>query len=483
MASITSTGTITSTGVGSGLDVDSIVSKLVALEKQPAVDLQDRTSTIKTQISAYGKIQSAMSAMRDAASKLTTPTTWSALTATSSDSSMATVTAGSGSGAGSYALSVTQLAAAQSISSKAMASTDTVGAGTMTIELGQWGGTEASPTFTSQNGKTPISITVSATDTLASVRDKINASGAGVLASVVTDATGSRLVIRSQDTGEANGFRVTTADADGTNGDASGLSALAYDPTASIKSMTQNAAAQNAKLTINNMEISSATNTIENAVDGLSVNILKKGDSTVTVGQDKDAVKKSINDFVTAYNTLMNLMRDNTKYDDSNKTAGTLQGDSTAVNLQMQLRNITSTGSTLGGAYARLSDLGLNIGTAGTITVDDTKLTSALGHISDLKQLFMGTDSTNAANNGIATRWRAFADQVTGMDGSITSRTAGLQSRVTANDKRVDELNDRAASYEKRIRAQYTALDTQMAKLNDMSSYVSKLSAMLTSSS
>ncbi|WAC72546.1 flagellar filament capping protein FliD [Roseateles sp. SL47] len=474
--------TITSTGLGSGLQVEDIVAKLVAVEKQPITDLQTRTDTLKTQISAYGKIQSAFSSMRDAAGKLTTPATWAALTATSSDTSMATVTAGSGSGAGSYAVSVTQLAAAQSLASTSMSSTATVGAGTLTFELGQWGDA-AQTSFTSKSGTSAVSVTISATDTLANVRDKINASGAGVLASVVTDATGSRLVIRSASTGEANGFRITATDADGNNSDASGLSALAYDPTAGIKSLTQNAAAADAKLTINNLDIVSSTNVIENAVDGLSINVLKKGDLTVTVGQDKDSVKKAITDFVTSYNSLMTMLRENTKYDDTNKVAGTLQGDSTAVNLQAQLRNITSGGSTLGGAYARLSDLGLNIGTAGTITVDDSKLSSALGHISDLKQLFMGTDSTNAANNGIATRWRALADQVTGMDGSITTRTSGLQSRVTANNKRADELNDRAANYEKRIRAQYTALDTQMAKLNDMSSYVSKITSMLDSGS
>lgn len=473
---------ITSTGLGSGLDVESIVTKLVTLEKQPITELETRTDKINTQISAYGKIQSAFSTMRDAASKLTTPSTWSALSATSSDTTMATVTASSGSGAGSYALSVSKLAASQSLSSAAFSgSTATVGSGSLTIELGQWNSDQTS--FTSKSGVTPVSITISATDTLAGIRDKINSSGAGVLASVVTDANGSRLVIRSKDTGEANGFRISAADDDTNNSDASGLSALAFDPTASVSSMTQNVKAANAELTINGLAISSATNSIESAVDGLSINVLKLGDSTITVGQDKDSVKKAITEFVTAYNSLMTMLRDNTKYDESTKTAGTLQGDSTAVSLQAQLRNITSSGSTLGGDYSRLSALGLNIGSSGTITVDDSKLTSALGHISDLKQLFMGVDSSDTSNNGVAQRWRAYADQVLGTDGSLTTRQSGLKSRVTANDKRVDELTLRAEAYEKRLRAQYTALDTTMAKLNDMSSYVSKITSMLDSSS
>ncbi|WP_431261116.1 flagellar filament capping protein FliD [Roseateles chitinivorans] len=473
---------ITSAGLGSGLDVESIVTKLVSLEKQPITDLQTRTDTIKTQISEYGKIKSAFSTMRDAAAKLANPSTWAALTATSSDTSIATVIAGNGSGAGSYSMSVTSLAAAQSNASTAFGNNATVGSGTMTIELGQWGGTVANPTFTSKDGKTPVSISISSTDTLANIRDKVNASGAGVLASVVTDASGSRLVIRSKDTGEANGFRITTADDDGNNGDTGGLSALAYDPTAGIKNFGNNTAAANAVLKINGLDINSATNNIEGAVDGLTINLLKKGDSTITVGQDKDSVKKAITDFVTSYNSLMTLMRNDTKYDDTNKTAGALQGDSTAVGLQSQLRNITASGSTLGGQFGRLSDIGIDINADGTMKVNDTKLTSALGSMGDLKNLFMGVDSSDANNNGMATRWRGFADQVTGFDGSITTRTTGLQSRVTANGKRVDELNDRADAYEKRLRAQYTALDTQMAKLNDMQSYVSKITSMLSSS-
>ncbi|ANH68569.1 flagellar filament capping protein FliD [Mitsuaria sp. 7] len=486
---------ITSAGLGSGLDVESIVTKLVSLEKQPIADLQTRTDTIKTQISEYGKIKSAFSAMRDAAAKLANPTTWAALTATSSDTSMATVIAGAGSGAGSYALSVTNLASPQSLSSKAFATNATVGSGSMTIELGQW--SSDNTTFTGKNGSSPVSVSISATDTLSSIRDKINGAGAGVLASVVTDANGQRLVIRSKDTGEANGFRITTADDDGNGADANGLSALAYDPTSSIKSMTQNTSAMNANLTVNGLAISSASNNIEGAVDGLTINLLKGGtkdpanpddptknipaQSTITVGQDKDSVKKAITDFVTSYNSLMTLMRNDTKYDDTNKTAGALQGDSTAVGLQSQLRNITASGSTLGGKFGRLSDIGLDINADGTMKVTDTKLTSALGSMSDLKNLFMGVDSTNPNNNGLATRWRGFADQVTGFDGSITTRTTGLQSRVTANGKRTDELNDRADAYEKRLRAQYTALDTQMAKLNDLQSYVSKITSMISS--
>lgn len=476
---------ITSTGLGSNLPVDSIIEALVKEKRVPIDTLQTRTDTIKTQISAYGKIQSAVSSMRDVAAKLTNPSTWAALTATSSDTTMATVAAGSGSGAGSYALKVTSLASSQSLSSTAFASGASVGSGSLTIELGQWNAAQTG--FTAKSGASPVSITINpGEDSLTAIRDKINGAGAGVVASVVTDSNGQRLVIRSKDTGEANGFRITAQDADGNNGDATGLSALAFDPTAGVSSMTQNVKAANAEFSINGLAMSTASNSVEGAVDGLSINLLKAGDSTITVGQDKDSIKKVITEFVTSYNALMTLMRDQTKYDESSKTAGTLQGDSTAVGLQGQLRSITAGGTTLGGAFSRLADIGLNIGSNGSITVDDSKLGKALANTSDMKNLFMGLDGStpqNTANNGIAQRWRAFADQVLGTEGSITTRTKGLQDRAKSNDKRVDEMEDRITAYEKRVRAQYTALDGTMAKLNDMSSYVSKITSMLTSSS
>lgn len=470
---------ITSTGLGSNLPVDSIIQALVKEKRVPIDTLQTRTDTIKTQISAYGKIQSAISAMRDASAKLTNPSTWAALTATSSDTTMATVAAGSGSGAGSYALKVTSLASSQSLSSTAFATGSGLGSGTLTIELGQWNADQSG--FTAKSGASPVSITIDpGADSLTAIRDKINGAGAGVIASVVTDASGQRLVVRSKDTGQANGFRISATDGDGNP--AAGLSALAYDPSSGINGMTQNVKAANAQFSVNGLAMSTASNSIEGAVDGLSINLLKAGDSTITVGQDKDSVKKAVTDFVASYNSLMTLMRDQTKYDAASKTAGTLQGDSTAVGLQGQLRSITAGGTTLGGEFSRLADIGLNIGSNGAITVDDSKLSKALANVSDMKNLFMGLDTStpqNTGNNGIAQRWRAFADQVLGTDGSVTTRTKGLQDRATSNGKRMDEMEDRITAYEKRVRAQYTALDKTMAKLSDTSSYVSKISSML----
>ncbi|CAN5298263.1 flagellar filament capping protein FliD [soil metagenome] len=474
---------ITSLGIGTnGLDLESLVNKLVAGERTPITQLQSRTATLKTQLSSYGKVQSALATVRDAAAKLTKPDTWGASTATSSDTSSVSVTATTGAALGGLAISVSQLATAQTVVTGVQpASPAAVGQGSITVELGKWNADQSA--FTSKAGVTAITIDIaSGEDQLTQIRDKVNAANAGVVASVVTDSSGSRLVMRSSSTGEDNGFRVSVNDADGNSGDATGLSALAFDPTAGVTSMTQKLAASNAHAMVNGVDVNSATNTLTTAVDGLSIGLLKvtSGDVSVTVGQDKDSIKKAVTDFATAYSALMSLMRDQTKAVPLAKgskdvsQSGPLQGDATAVGLQSQLRNIAGGSSTLGGTLSRLSDLGLEPGTDGTLTVNATKLDAAIARPDDLKKLFMGLDSSNADNNGIAQKLRSFADAALGTEGTLSSRQTGLQTRITNNGTRSTELEAHVGLVEARLRARYNALDTQMASLNALSSYVTQ---------
>lgn len=481
---------VTSLGIGTnGLNLEDLVTKLVAGERTPITQLQSRTDTLKTQLSSYGKLQSALSAVRDAAAKLTKPDTWGASTATSSDASSVSVTATSSAALGSLAISVSQLASAQTVASNVLpASPASIGQGSITIELGQWNTGQSA--FTAKDGATAITINIGdGEDQLSQIRDKINAANAGVTASVVTDSSGTRLVMRSTSTGEANGFRVSVNDNDGNSGDSAGLSALAFDPAAGITSMTQKAAAANAHAMINGVDVNSATNTLTTAVDGLSINLLKKtaadSDVTVTVGQDKDSIKKAITDFSTAYSSMMTLLRDQTKAvplakgSTAASTSGPLQGDATAVGLQYQLRSIVGGTSSLGGSLSRMADIGLDPGVNGAITINATKLDAALAKPEELKQLFMGLDSGNADNNGLAQKLRTFADGALSTDGSLTSKQTGIQSRITGNDKRSEELESHVSLVETRLRARYSALDTQMSQLNSLSTYVTQQMALL----
>jgi len=470
--------TISSLGIGSGLDVESIISKLMAVEQQPIADINKKTDGLKTQLSTYGQIQSALSTLRDAAAKLTSPDTWAGTKTTSSDSTAVTATASTGAAIGGLSISVSQLAASQTLASSTFSSsTATLGQGSLTIELGTWS-TDASgnSSFASKAGATPVTINIGpGQDQLGQVRDQINAANAGVTAAVVTDATGSRLTLTSRATGESNGFRVTVNDADGNSGDASGLSQLAYDPSTSVSQMSLSLPAANARAILNGLPISSETNSLSSAIDGLNISLLKTTPPvSLSVSQDADAIKKAVSDFTTAYNAINQLLRTQTKYDASSKTAGPLQGDSTAVGLNNRLRSIAGGSTSLSSTLHRLADIGLAPGSDGNLPTAGAALDKALANTSDLKQFFMGVDNTNESNSGFATQIRDMVDQALSVDGSLTTREKGIQDQIDSNGKQADQLTQRNASTEARLRAQYSALDTKMAQFSSLSNYLTQ---------
>ncbi|MGC4059449.1 MAG: flagellar filament capping protein FliD [Aquabacterium sp.] len=497
MSSTTSStsGTISSLGVGSGLDSNTIVSKLVALERQPITDLQTAATKIQAKISAFGQIQSAVSTLHDAAQKLANPAIWSSTTSTSSDSNAVSFTTDTGAAVGNYTVSVTALATPQSVvTNTALASTtSTLGSGTLTFDLGTW----SNGVFTGKTGASSVSVNIASTDTLEDIRDKINGSGAGVMASIVSDSSGARLAISSSTTGAANGFRITASDSDGNNADDAGLSALAYDPANGTTGTKPTRTASDAAATINGVNVTSSTNKFSNVLTGISFTVGKLTTTSskdvppvvtdspvnVQVSQDNDTISKAINDFATSYSALATLLQNDTKYDDSTKTAGPLQADSTAVSIMNQFRALIGSSTPASSKYGTLSSIGVTIQTGGTLSVDSTKLTNALGNLSDVKKLFSNADLGNSANDGIATKLRTLTDDLMGFDGALTTRTAGLNQSVTDNQKQQDALDARATLYENRLKAQYSALDTTMASLNGTSSYVTQMITAMNKSS
>ncbi len=476
--------TISSPGVGSGLDVNSIVTQLVALERTPITQLQKQASTLQTKLSAFGKLQSNLSALRDAASALTRATTWNQTTGTSSDATAVAVTTDGNNKPGSFAVQVTQLASSQSNVSKVYAATtDLIGEGSLHIELGSWGAGNA---FTPKAGATAIDIAIGPpAKSLAEVRDMINSSNAGITASVLTDASGARLVFNSAASGAANGFRITATDVDGNNVDTSGLSALAYDPSVGVVTMSQALAAANAAALVNGVPVSSTTNTLTNLVEGMTLTLGRVTATAVqvTTASDKDSIKKKIDDFVTAYNNLNKELADQTKYDPNAKTAGTLQGDGTAVGLRSTLRTVLRSPGGTSPVFSRLSDIGFDVQRDGSIKLDSAKLDNGLANLADLKNLFSTSDTLVPANNGIATTLRTMADQALGVDGSLASRSEGLRTRISSNEKRQAEMEVRVQQTEARLRAQYTALDRKMGELTSLSSYVTQQMNLLNNSS
>ncbi len=460
---------ITSPGLASGLDVQGIVSQLVELERRPLVPLQQAAASFSSKLSIYGTIKSMVSALGDAANKLTGTAAWNGVRATTTSDAVG-ISARAGTTPTSMSIEVQSLARAQSNASAAVPNGSTMGSGTLSIQTGSWaGGSFAAGTAAAVN------VTVAATDTLSDIATKINNAGGGVNATVLRDASGERLLVRSSTTGEANGFQITATDDDGNNTDAAGLSRLAYGGTSgAMHGMSLSQAGANAQATVNNVPISSATNTVTDALPGITLNLNKVTTGPVEVGvmQDKDSIRKNLQGFVDAYNAINNMLGTATRYDPDTKVAGSLQGDSTAVGLQNSLRNMMRS-ITPGGDFQRLSDVGIEMKSGGVLAIDNTKLDRAMENPAALQRLFANT-STIATEQGFGLKVKAFADGLNATNGLVTTRTDSLRGAITRNGKEQDKVSERAVRAEARFLAQYNAMDAAVGQLNGLNAFVSQ---------
>jgi flagellar hook-associated protein 2 len=482
---------ISSAGIGSGLDVKSIISQLMAIEQQPKDKLAADATKIQTQISEVGKVTSALSTLRDVSYKLSSSSFWNQTTATSSSSNI-TVTSDTTALAGQYSVAVQQLAGSQAVmgGTTFASSTALVGSGTMTIQMGTWGTGQTSFTASSTSPSS-ASITVAATDTVETLRDKINAAGIGVSASILSDSTGARLVMRSSSTGAANAFRVTTSGASG------GVANMGYDPSSGINSATRTQTASNATATIDGVSVSSASNTFTNVMSGVSftANALTSSTNTttntvfgvpttsstvtsspvtLTVATDTASIKTKLQEFATAYTALNSLVATDTKYDATTKKAGPLQGDSSIVGIQTRMRKLLAATSTASTTYARLSDAGLELQRDGSLTLNSTKVDSALSNFSQMKALFVDNPTTSASAEGFGKQFYDSIYSMTTLGGSVNARSTALSDKLARNQKSQDAMTARLAQTQKALEAQYGALDSRMASFNGLSSYVNQ---------
>lgn len=461
--------TISSPGIASGLDIQSIVSQLVALEKAPLTQLKSQATSFQTKLSTMGTIKSQVAALGDAAAKLSNNTGWNAVKATSSNPSAIGVTVKAGAPATSITMEVQNLAKAQSTASAAVPTGAAMGTGSMTIELGQWTGSS----FAAGSG-TPVTVTIGAgEDSLAEIAAKINESDAGVSATVLKDASGERLLMRSKDTGVENAFRITVADDDGQPTDASGLSRLAFS-VGNANGMARSQSAENALATINNVSISSASNKLSDTLTGMTMQLSQVTTAPVEidVSNDTEAINANVKAFVDAYNTLNTTLATATRYDEASKTAGPLQGDSTAVGLQNALRGMMRSVSS-STPYSRLSDIGIELKTGGKLEIDATKMGAALDNLDDLKALFT-TNGSDPTAVGFGWKIKTFAQDLIDSDGTVTNKTDAIQASLKRNTLEQERVNDKASRSEKRLLAQYNAMDAAVGKLNGLSSFVSQ---------
>jgi flagellar hook-associated protein 2 len=339
--------------------------------------------------------------------------------------------------------------------------------------------TAARPTFSAGSGSSDVSVTVLNTDTVATLAAKINSANAGVVATAFFDGTGDRLLLSSKTTGSASGFRVQVTDTtDSVNNDNSNLSRFAYDPGSSAYGMGSSGIPAkyglNAQANINGLAVTSATNSLANSIPGVTIDLkaVTTSSATMSVSEDVTVAVKNVDEFVKAYNALNKNLADLTKYDAGTKTASLFQADSSILGLQNVLRGMLGSIST-GSAYQRLSDIGMDRQLDGSIKVNYTKLSVAVNNGTELKKLFT-TDNSNSQTNGFALKFAKLGNDLLAATGAVTSKSKALTEALTRNAKDQTKVNDRAAATEARLRKTYTALDTKMASLTALNSYVAQ---------
>lgn len=371
---------IASPGIGSNLDVNGIVSQLMALERQPITALVTKEASFQAELTAYGSLRGALSSFQSSVGALNNPSKFTSIKASVGDSSVATASASSIAASGTYNLEVTTLARAQSLVSGAFTNvTDAVGSGQITFQFYDTG----TGTVNSDMPATTISID-SASNSLAGIRDAVNNANAGVTATIVNDGTGNKLIFSSNTSGTANTLKISVTDDDGNNTDNSGLSQLAYDPAGSAgagKNLTESQSATDAVFKVNGLTMTKSSNTVTDAIQGVTLTLLSTTASptTVSVARDSSSVVSLVSSFVDAYNELNSTISDLSSYDAETRTAGILQGDSTVRNIQRQIRSMLGD-SILGvdGSMTNLSAVGVSFQKDGSLALDTTKLQTAL---------------------------------------------------------------------------------------------------------
>jgi flagellar hook-associated protein 2 len=448
---------------GGSIDVATLVSQLMAVERQPLTRLESRESEIQSRLSAYGRVQSALSTLDSAVAALARATTFSPAKAAVSGEG-ATATATGTAPTGTYSIAVSQLARAQStVSAQVATATTAIGSGTLTLRDG--GGAVLAA----------LSIGATGDGTLAEIRDSINAAGVGVRASLVGDGGQVRLVLNSSATGAASAF---TVEADGA------LTALGFSTVQT---------ARDASYSVNGLALTSSSNVISDAIEGVTLSLAKAPpdgspvgttvDALITVGSDADEVVKSVQAFVTAYNEVDKLVASLTKYDPTTRTAALLNGESALRQVQSQLRGMLR-GAVSGGTgdYARLYEVGITVQTDGSLKLDESRLRTAAAEPAKLARLF-ANDSALADEDGLALRMQSTVKSLLDANGVLDSRQSGLKATIRTLDQQQERMEARLAQIEIRLRQQYSALDALLTTRQSQSTALANALAGLPSNS
>ncbi len=449
-------GSLSAPGIGSGLDINGIISQLMALERRPLEALIQKQNQVDNQISAIGRLKSALSSFQDAARKLMDPEQILAFTAGSSDSAVFTATSTSAASQGSYAVVVNALATAQKEASSQYADANTSIGGTGTL--------------TTTVGGSSMNLTIDASNnTLSGIADAINsaADNPGVTATIINESGGSRLILTSKETGLANAFSVSVIDDDGNNTDASGLSQLFFVGNGNDVYARTLTTAQDADLTVDGFSVTSASNTVTGVITGVTLELKGTGSASLDIQPDPQATTDLVQSFVDEYNNLFDIL--------GSLRDGALANDSTLRLVERQIRNVLNTGASIAGnPYTRLSVRGISLDRYGEMSLDSARLNEVLNEDpSYVTSLFAD------ASSGFATRLDQTLESMVSANGLLDQRTDGLNSRKDSLERSQERMEYRLTVIEANYRSQFAALDALLANMQGTSNFLTQQLSLL----
>jgi flagellar hook-associated protein 2 len=438
---------ISAPGVGSGLDVSSIVERLMSIERQPLNRLESAKTGLEARLSAFGKLKSALSTFQAAVADLKAVDAFEVYKADSSDESAFTATANSDAATGSNAIQVISLAEAHKMGSVAIADTDATTLGGAGDEI----------TFTVNGNAFSVS---GGGMTLSQLRDAINDApdNTGVSATIISENSGSHyLVLTSSETGNDNAMNISSTGSLGTD---LGLSDI------------NNPLQLNSELLIDGLyTVTRSSNTIDDAIAGVTLNLHAEtaGNVQLDVSRDTDSVKESVQSFVDAFNELKNV------FGSLSGEGKSLQADSTLRSIENRIQSVfNTTPSGLNTSFTYLSEIGVSFQRDGTLALDSEDLEAAItSDFAGLAELFAHDDQ------GYLFRVDALIDGFVQADGLIDIREDGLNSRIDVTENRISDMEYRLELREQRLRDQFTALDSLMGQLQGTSDFLSQQLATL----
>jgi flagellar hook-associated protein 2 len=448
-------GSIASSGVGSGLDIAGLVKKLVESEGGPkTLRLNTEEAKAQSKLSALGTLRSALATFRDTVATLKSIDKFQGRQVTSSNLDFVAATAGTAAVPGSYSIKVEQLAAAHKLQSGPYdAATEVVGTGTLHIKSGT---------------ETFDVVIDSSNNTLAGIAQAISTSAAGakMLATVIVGDSEARLMIAARSTGAANAIEITQSGGDG------GLAGLAYPPSGG--GLTQLQAALDTEAVIDGVPVTSATNTVSGAIAGVDITLKAQhiDDETtqLTVGYNHGVARKTIDELVKSYNTVVDAIKSVSSYNAETKKGGPLFGDAGVRNLVYQLRReLTSNVTGLSGPFDLLGEIGISADLSGKLIVDSADLDAAFAANFDaVGELFAADDV------GVAVKLDALLAPYLDSEGVFDARTTSLKSSITAITERREALNERLIALQTRYTRQFNALDGLLAQLQSTSNFLNQ---------